>query len=94
MNLLAFVDELVKVGAMQCLYKRAADVDNSQAPEGLMRGGAIPPGIRIKPDEASSRTNTSHLPSAIQPGSLGSTSPAKAPIDQERDRRRQWYRGQ
>jgi hypothetical protein len=92
MNLLAFVDELVKVGAMHCLYKRAADIDNAGAPEGLMSSGAVPPELKIKPDEASSRTTTSHLPSVVPSGTLGTSSGAKYPVDQERYRRRQWYR--
>lgn len=87
MNLTSFVDELVKVGAVTCLYKRAADID-TVIPAALMDPAPAPPTKRVAPDEASTRVSNAHLPSALgTPGRLGAVTTAKEPIDQERFRR-------
>lgn len=84
MNRISFVDELVKVGAIRCLYKRATDLD-ATIPEALMSSGPVPDSKRVVPDEASTRVDNAHLPSVLgTPGRLGDVTVAKKPIDQER----------
>lgn len=92
MNLLSFVDELVKVGAMRCLYKGAADLDMAGAPEGLMSSAAAPPGLRVFPDEVATRVRNAHLPSIISVGQFGKVTPSSRPIDQEKYDRRYVHR--
>lgn len=84
MNLLSFVDELVKVGAIDCLYKRGADIATSEIPAGMMDTAPTPFAQRLVPDEAGSRLDTTAQPSIVESGMLGSTSGAKKPIDRER----------
>lgn len=84
MNLLSFVDELVKVGAVRPMYKRAMGGLESEPPAGMMDSGPVPPVKRLVPAEASTRIETAHLPVAIKPGSFGRVEGARHPIDQER----------
>lgn len=95
MNLLGFVDELVKIGGMRCLYKRAhdGDVDMAGVPQGLMDDGPAPQAIRAVPDEAATRIRNGQLPAAILAGRLGGITTAKQPVDREKyDRRYVWRR--
>lgn len=84
MNLISFIDELVKIGATKCLVKRSADVAMSDPPAGMMDPSAPPPVKRVAPDESSTRLLNNHLPSQIKPGALGPTAESTRPIDQER----------
>lgn len=87
MNLLSFVDELVKVGGVRCMYKRGADISSSEPPSGFMMGGAVPPSKRVAPDEAATRVETTGAAPVVSPGmtaSFGNVSAAKKPIDRDR----------
>lgn len=83
MNLLSFVDELVKVGAMHPLYKKAEGSDD--APAGMMDHSAPPPAIELDPADATTRLpRTAHLMAAVRGGSLGGVTSPRHPIDRER----------
>jgi hypothetical protein len=86
MNKMSFVDELVKVGAMRCLLKRASDVNTIDVPEGMMSNAPTPDAIRLHPDQAATRLPaTAHLMSSLDmPGMLGSVTQAVDPIDREK----------
>ena len=92
MNLISFVDELVKLGAGHQLVKRAydglegtGDVHMIDVPQGLMDSEGPPAAIRVAPDEAATRLpGTSHLPSHVPEGTLGGVTTAKDPIDREK----------
>ena len=85
MNLVSFVDELVTLGGVRCMWKRAADISEGVAPEGLMRSDAPPPSIRTVPDETATRLpESAGVASQIQAGALGRSSGSKYPIDRER----------
>ena len=97
MNLVSFVDELVKIGAVRGLIKRSGEIDatsnvNSvEPPAAIMGGGAVPPSLRIVPERAATRLpNSEDVPSLIIAGALGGVTGAKAPIDQDKYNR--WYR--
>jgi hypothetical protein len=83
MNLLSFVDELVKVGAVSCMYKRGADITNTEIPAAMMSPDHPPPFHRLAPDEAATRLPNAGLPSQVQTGTLGTSSGAKDPVDQQ-----------
>lgn len=87
MNLLSFVDELVKVGACRCMYKRAADMTSGDPPAGMMDPAPAPPFKRVVPDEASTRTANAHRSLVVQPGAaggFGSVAGTKKHLDEER----------
>lgn len=87
MKLIAFVDELVKVGAMKCLYKRADDgsINAAEAPHGLMSSDPSPPSLRLHPAEAATRLpRTVEGPNAVTPGLLGPVAGTRSPIDREK----------
>lgn len=84
MNLISFVDELVKLGGVRVIVKRAADISSSEVPAGMMDPGQPPPSIRVAPDEAATRLLNTELPDAIQPGKLGPLASTINPIDRER----------
>jgi hypothetical protein len=97
MNLVSFIDELVKLGAARSLIKRAGEADatsnvnSSEPPATIMGGGAVPMALRVVPEKASTRLPDSvDVPSQIVAGSLGDVSGAKYPID--RDKFNRWYR--
>jgi hypothetical protein len=97
MNLVSFVDELVKLGAVRSLIKSAGEIDStsnvnsSDPPATIMGGGGVPSSLRVVPEKASTRLPESvDTPSEIVAGSLGSVTGAKAPID--RDKFNRWYR--
>jgi hypothetical protein len=97
MNLVSFVDELVKLSALRVLTKRAGEIDAtsnvnvSEPPSAIMGTGVVPLAHRIVPERASTRLpETFDAPSQIIPGSLGDVSSSKAPID--RDKYNRWYR--
>lgn len=81
MNLFSFVDELMKVGAMDpIIHKHASD-----APVGLEGSESMPPSDLLRPDEASSRLpKTTSFKSVVDSGNLGKVEQAKNPIDQQR----------
>jgi hypothetical protein len=90
MNLVAFVDELVKVGAMKCLYKRAddGDVNTADAPHGMMSHDPMPESIRLNPAQVGTRLpRTAAGPATITAGELGSVATARNPIDREKHNR-------
>lgn len=97
MNLVSFIDELVKLGAARSLFKTGADIHSTsnvnsvEPPSSIMGGGAVPMAHRIVPEKASTRVpDTFDIPSQITPGSLGGVTGSKAPID--RDNFNRWYR--
>jgi hypothetical protein len=98
MNLVSFVDELVKISAMRSLVKRASgeidatsNVNSVEPPASIMGGGAVPPSLRIVPERAATRLPESvDIPSQIVAGSLGNVTGSKDPID--RDKFNRWYR--
>ena len=53
MNLISFVDELVKVSAMRVLTKYAREVDSTSSvnsvepPSSIMGGGSVPMALRV-----------------------------------------------
>jgi hypothetical protein len=83
MNLISFVDELVKVGAVRCLIKRSADISMG-IPDGVMNGASPPPSKTVMPDDASTRLAPTNMQSGIKPGSIGDVGLSKAPIDRDR----------
>lgn len=81
MNRASFLDELLKLASGR-IEKRADDINQTAIPEGLIGSGTVPDSIKVRPDDAKTRRPlTAHLPSAISPGSLGSVTQAKDPID-------------
>jgi hypothetical protein len=97
MNLVSFVDELVKLSAMTPLVKRAGEIDSTsnvnsvEPPAAIMGGGRVPDSLRIIPEKASTRLPVTYDgPSLIEPGTLGPVTSSKAPID--RDKFNRWYR--
>jgi hypothetical protein len=88
MNLLSFVDELMKVGAMEPLIRKHADAGDAPTvdiPQSLMGSGAVPTNINPKPDEASTRLRqTGHLTPAIGAATLGPVLLSRDPIDREK----------
>lgn len=84
MNIVSFADELVKVGGLRCLYKRAADIDSGDIPAGMMDPSAAPPHHRVVPDEAATRLEGSGAGTIAPGGTLGSVAIAAHPIDRER----------
>lgn len=87
MNLVSFVDELVKVGAMDCLYKRADDseVTTEDVPHMMLSNDPMPPTDRLHPAEAATRLPlTAGGIASIVPGTLGPVAGARNPIDRER----------
>ena len=99
MNLVSFVDELVKLGGVRVLSKRAMEVDTSSnmntsdPPAGMMGSGAVPASFRLVPDKADSRVGVvSSAPSQIVAGQLGQITSAKEPIDKNKYNR--WFMAQ
>lgn len=97
MNLISFVDELVKISALRVLTKRAAEMDSTsnvnsvEPPAAIMGGGAVPDSLRVVPERASTRLpETIDIPSQIVAGALGGVTGSRAPID--RDKFNRWYR--
>lgn len=84
MNLISFVDELVKLGGVKTLIKRGSDVSSSEIPAGMMSSAAPPPSIRVAPDEAGTRLESTHLPTTVEVGQLGPLGDNRRPIDRER----------
>lgn len=97
MNLVSFVDELVKLSAMRVLTKRGSEVwatsniNSYEPPAAMMGSGVVPDAMRIVPERSATRLPlTFDSPSQIVPGALGEVSSAKSPID--RDKFNRWYR--
>jgi hypothetical protein len=96
MNLVSFVDELVKLGAGRQLLKRAYggpndgdgagnDANTVDVPHGMMGADSPPPSDRVSPSEASTRLPlTYHLPSTVQSGNQGDITEPKDPIDKHK----------
>ena len=85
MNLLSFVDELVKVGSFSRIIKIADQGgENSDIPSGMMSSEGVPDSIDVRPHDATTRTPKSHLPSIVESGNMGDISEAKDPLDRER----------
>jgi hypothetical protein len=86
-NPVSFVDELVKVGALDCLFKRADDgqINAGDIPHAMMSPGPTPVSIYLNPAQAATRLPlTAASPIAVVPGRLGPVAAAKDPIDRER----------
>ena len=98
MNLVSFVDELVKISAMRVLTKHAtgeidstSNVNSNEPPAAIMGSGRVPDSFRIIPERVSTRLpNTFDSPSQIVAGALGNVTSSKDPID--RDKFNRWYR--
>jgi len=92
MNLVSFVDELVKLSALNPLVKHAEDGGGSaSAPGGMVGSGGTPDSIDVFPGRASTRIPLTHdATTTVRPGQLGSITGAKEPIDREKFNR--WYR--
>ena len=97
MNLASFVDELVKIGGLRALTKRAGEIDSTsnvnsvEPPMGIMGGGSVPASLRVVPERAATRLpHADDFESQIEAGSLGDVTGAKSPIDQDKFNR--WYR--
>ena len=88
MDLVSFVDELVKIGAMDCLRKRADDAGSTHtidAPAGLMDTGPIPPQVFVAPYQAATRLpQTAHLAPTVEAGQLGGVTYPRDPVDREK----------
>ena len=83
MNLGSFVDELMKVGAMDPIKKHASTTVD--VPSSMMDNGLVPESIDVRPDEAGSRLpRTGHLPPQVDGGNLGQVAQAKDPIDRQK----------
>lgn len=83
MNMISFIDELVKLGAGRVLVKDAATT--SEAPEGMVGVDSVPDSDDVWPHDVRTRLpETARGVSQIAPGELGPVSLAKEPIDQER----------
>jgi len=96
MNLVSFVDELVKVGAMDPLLKRAAEDESSSsmntntAPAGMVGEGAVPRALRLVPGRATTRLgDDSGVVSQIVAGAQGAVTGSRDPID--RNKYNRWY---
>ena len=82
MNLVSFLDELIKLGGAACLTKRADEVSTVDVPHGMTDGNPPPDSIKVHPHEASTRLPlTGKTPSIVQSGHLGGQTQAKDPID-------------
>jgi hypothetical protein len=96
MMLDSFVDEIVKLGGLRCLYKRADGMGGGSmnasaavAPSGLIGSGEVPWEKQVHPDDATTRLEgTAHKPSAVASGHLGEITPARASIDRDKFNRR------
>ena len=90
MNLLSFVDELIKVSATRPALKKQAfgeghDVNTIDIPSGMASADPSPPTLDPKPDDVGTRLReTAHLPSNVPEGDLGGVTSAKDPIDREK----------
>jgi len=96
MNLVSFVDELVKLSAVNAMVKRAMETETSSsmntnsAPAGMMGAGAVPYALVSIPGRASSRIgNERDVVSQIVAGAQGSVTGARDPID--RNKYNRWY---
>jgi hypothetical protein len=92
MNLASFVDELIKVGAMNALMKVGGEADvssdagSSDQPASMVGSSPFPDALRVVPARVSTRlAETFDHPSAIESGDLGSVTSATAPIDGDAD---------
>jgi len=97
MNLVSFVDELVKIGGMRVLMKRAGEIDSTsnvnsvEPPMAIMGGGPVPSSLRVVPERAATRLpHSEEFDSQIEAGSLGDVTGSREPIDQDKFNR--WYR--
>ena len=95
----SFVDEIIKLGGLRCLYKQAygdggvTDPTTSMIPEGLVGSGEAPQADPHRPNEAASRLpNTGHLASTVESGNLGDVTPPKDPVDKDKFNRLKFYR--
>jgi len=90
MNLLSFVDELMKVGATRPILEKQAfgndhEVNTADIPSGMADTGSPPPNLDPKPDDVGTRLReTAHLPSTVPSGEIGGVTSPKDPIDREK----------
>ncbi|MFQ5352742.1 MAG: hypothetical protein ACE5D3_06685 [Candidatus Binatia bacterium] len=85
MNLISFLDELVKLGGVRCVIKRASDVNTVDIPSGMVDDSPVPFHIDVWPHEAATRLPKTgkHL-SSVPTGELGGVTQAKDPIDRDK----------
>lgn len=88
MNLISFVDELVKLGGARPLFRKFSaegDTDAVEIPHGMMGDGAAPEADRVDPSESATRLPaTSYLAPDLETGHLGKVTEPKQPIDKDR----------
>lgn len=90
MNKISFLDELIKLGGVTGMYKRAFDGEtlgdiSADIPSGMMGTEPVPGSIRTIPDEAGTRLpNANHSGNSVSSGRLGPVTQARNPIDRER----------
>lgn len=90
MNMLSFVDELMKIGAMHPIIEKHAfaeghDTTTVDVPHSMMGAGPVPPSINTRPDEAGTRLpRTGRLMPQVRAGELGGVAQAKDPIDRHK----------
>jgi len=81
MNMVSFVDELIRVGVSKALAKHASFV-GAEPHEGLVGSSAYAEDNVLVPSDVATRIpRTASLPSSIAVGRLGEISPANDPID-------------
>lgn len=85
MNLISFLDELVKLGGARCVIKRAAEVNTIDIPSGMIDDSPVPFHIEVRPHEAATRLPiTGGQMSAVPSGHIGGVTQAKDPIDRDK----------
>jgi hypothetical protein len=84
MNIVSFIDELVKIGAAKVFVKNAEMV-GAEAHHGMVGDSPMPDHTEVFPHDVRTRLPiTATTTSFIVPGALGNVDEAKEPIDQER----------
>lgn len=93
MNLVSFVDELVKLGAIRPLIRKFASggdgdqgrIESVDIPHGMMSPEPVPDSIYTHPAMAATRLPaTGHTQGSIEPGNLGGVTEPKHPIDEDK----------
>ena len=84
MNIVSFVDELVKIGVAEVFVKNAETL-GAEAHHGMVGDSPVPDSLDTWPHDVRTRIPlTASTTSLVAPGLLGDVTEAKEPIDQER----------
>jgi hypothetical protein len=85
MNLVSFLDELVKLGGAHCVVKRANLATSNDIPQGMVDDSPVPEHIEVRPADATTRLPlTGGQLSQVQVGALGDVTEAREPIDRDK----------